>query len=115
MACCLDTLPVEWLSCLERRDAKWKGTRCGENLPDIYFLSKEIRVVQVSNRSIHRIAVSHFYHGGSGLAFHEFDLWKEEDCSIIQEYTLRAQDAIGKSASIASKKTREILTLSTLP
>lgn len=57
-----------------------------ENLPDIYFLSKEIRVVQVSNCTIHRIAVSHFYHGGSRLTFHEFNLWKEEDCSKIQEY-----------------------------
>lgn len=67
--------------------------RADDNLPDIDFLSKEIRVVQVSNGTIHCIAVSHFYHGGSRLAFHEFNLWKEEDCSNTKEKAiLRAED-----------------------
>lgn len=63
-----------------------EGKQADENSPDIYFLSKEICVVQVSNCTIHRIAVSHFYHGGSRLTFHEFNLWRENDCSEIKQY-----------------------------
>lgn len=61
-----------------------------ENLPDIYFLSKEIRVVQVSDCTIHCVAVPHFYHGCSRLTFHEFNLWKEKGFCSSKEYHFKS-------------------------
>lgn len=44
--------------------------------PDIHSLCKEKCVVQVGDGAVHRIAISHFDHGGPRLTLHEFDLWK---------------------------------------
>lgn len=63
-----------------------------ENLPDIYFLSKEIRVVQVSDCTIHCVAVPHFYHGCSRLTFHEFYLWKEKGFCSSKEYHFKSSN-----------------------
>lgn len=75
---------LAWWNTLGGEKNRWvcqETKQSEENLPDIYFLSKEIRVVQVSNCTIHCIAVPHLYHGCSRFAFHEFNLRKEKSFS----------------------------------
>lgn len=90
MACCLETLGGGGESGL-REVKHWEqvtqGT--GENSPDVYLLSKQIGVVQVGDGAVHRVAVSHFHHGGSRFTFHELHLW--ENIRPLDQTPLRDQ------------------------
>lgn len=54
----------------------------GINSPHIQFLSKEEVVVEMSDGTIHCVAVSHLHHGSPWLALHELHLWKVSEDSI---------------------------------
>ncbi len=54
------------------------------NSPNIYFLWEQEVVVEVIDGTIHRVTVSHFHHGCSGLTLHELDLQEVKDDKIDQ-------------------------------
>lgn len=46
------------------------------DLPHVQLLPKHEVVVEVSDGTVHSVAISHLHHGSPRLAFHEFDLGK---------------------------------------